>query len=466
LEALQKLKEDLAPLFPQSRRHLEWAETLIPGGRVRSRFAFPFPIWIDRGQGSRLWDIDGHEYIDGLCGHGPVLLGHGHPEVLAAVSERIARGLTFGATTTDEAEVAGRIVKHVPGAEEVIFLTGGTEATLAAVRLARAATGKQKVAKFAGGFHGLHDYFLQNAFGGVAGGDPANLSAEANGPGIPPVISELTVMLPYDDPRAFDRLRLEADEIACVIIELVQGVAGALPADREFVRELRAVCDECGVLLIVDEIITGFRFGLGGASALYQINGDLITLGKALTGGYPGSAVAGRSDIISFGQRDPLDGTTHTAPAPMSAPVMGSTYSASPPAMAAAKASLDVLIREEKTIYPKLFALGERLRAGLQQAMDEAGWGLVTGAGSMWGFHAVSEKPASIRDIGAGLLFDEDRQHAARALSALLLREGVLVSAPMHLGFISAAHSEDDIDQMIAAHRVALAEMKERGFID
>lgn len=227
-----------------------------------------------------------------------------------------------------------------------------------------------------------------------------------------------TVVLPRDDPRAFERIRREAEHLACVIIEIVQGAAGAILADREFVQELRAVCDECRVLLVVDEIITGFRLGLSGASGLYGIEGDLIALGKALAGGYPGSAVAGRSDIIGLTASDFRD--------PEKKPVlMGGTHAASPPAMAAAKATLD--IRDEQKIYPQLFALGERLRKGLQDAMDEVGWGMVTGVGSMWGYHAVAGKPASVRDIG---LLDTD-PHAARALSALLLREGVLVSSPV-----------------------------------
>lgn len=218
---LQTIKDDLAPLFPRSRQHFEWAQKMVPGGNVRSRFAFPFAIQIERGEGSRLWDIDGREYIDGLGAFGPLLLGHCHPEVVAALSEQVTRGLVFGAPRTGEAELADRIVKHVPGADAVLMLTTGTEATLAALRLARAATGKHKVARFVGGYHGLHDYFLQNTFSLATEGDPANLTAKPDGPGILPSVSESTVVLPYNDSRAFERPRIEADHVACVIIELI-----------------------------------------------------------------------------------------------------------------------------------------------------------------------------------------------------------------------------------------------------
>ena len=444
---LEALREELAPVFPKSWDHYKRARTMIPGGNARWRFYFPFLIQIERGKGSRLWDLDGREYVDCVGAFGPMLLGHCHPEVVAAVSDQAARGLTFGAPSVIEAELAERVLTHVPGAEQVLMLVTGNEANLAAVRLARAASGKQKIAKFTGGFHGLHDYFMQSVYGDIEG-DPANLSAIADLPGSLELVSESTVVLPYNDPSAFDRLRREADQVACVVLELVQGASGCLPADREFVHELRAICDECGVLLVIDEVMTGFRFGLSGASGLYGIRGDLVTLGKVLGGGYPASAVAGRRDILALTTGEP-------------SAIVAGTYAATATAMAAGKATLDVLIREEQTIYPKLFALGERMRSGLQLVSDEIGWGYVTGAGPMWGYSPVSEKPASATE----LRHLEKNRDAGKALSALLLREGVFVSAPMQRGFISAAHTEEDIDYVIAAHRVALLELKERGFI-
>ena len=446
-ERLQALTDELAQLMPRSWDHYQRAREIIPGANARWKFYFPFLIQIARAHGARVWDIDGHEYVDCVGAFGPMLLGHCHPDVVAAVSDQATRGLTFGSPSVHEMELAELIVEHVPGAEQVVTLVTGNDANLAAVRLARAATGKQKVAKFVGGFHGLHDYFMQSVYGDPYD-DPANLVATADLPGTPTSVSEQTVALPYNDARAFDRLRREADDVACVLIELIQGGAGCLPAEQEFVRELRAVCDECGILLIVDEVLTGFRFGLSGASGLYGIRGDLVTLGKVLGGGYPVSAVAGRRDILALSTAEP--------PA-----LLGGTFAASPAGVAAGKAVLDVLIREENTIYPRLFRLGERARSGLQQVAAEVGFGFVTGLGPMWGFHPVAAQPASLNDLGRV----EKNMDAAKALGALLLRERIFTTAPRHVGFISAAHTEDDIDRIVAAYRVALLGLRERGFI-
>jgi glutamate-1-semialdehyde 2,1-aminomutase len=311
---------------------------------------------IDRAEGSRLWDIDGREYVDGLGAFGPMLLGHRHPEVIAAVSEQLERGLMFGSAVTDEGAVAEHIVACVPGAEKVVMLASGTEATMAALRLARAATGRDNIAKFTGGWHGSHDAVLQGVWS--VAGDPSDLRALAEGPGIPPFVSDHTVVLPWNDLRAFDRIRREADALACVIIELIQGGACALPADRSFVQELRAVCDECGVLLVIDEVLTGFRLGLSGASGLYGVTGDLVSLGKIIAGGMPGAAVTGRADII-LQNLDPLD---HTSALRDQTVLMAGTNAGHPVSMVAGRATLQVLIRDQDTIYPHLFALGERLR--------------------------------------------------------------------------------------------------------
>jgi glutamate-1-semialdehyde 2,1-aminomutase len=446
-EHLQALRDDLAVLFPRSAEHVTRANEMIPGGNARSRLWFPFAIQIARGEGAHVWDIDDREYVDAVGAMGPMLLGQRHPEVVAAIENQLACGLMFGSPTTDERDLAARIIETVPGAESVIMLNSGTEATMAALRLARAATGKVKVGKFAGGWHGWHDHGLQSVFKAGLDGDPLNLQAGSESPGIPAFISDHTVVLPWNDRRAFDRLRREADDLACVITELIQGAAGARPADREFVQELRSVCDECNVLLVIDEVLTGFRCGLSGASGLYGVKGDLVALGKAVCGGLPGAAVTGRADLV---------GSVNEASA-----FINGTYSAHPLSMAAGRATMDVLVREQNTIYPRLFALGERLRTGLQEVMDEAGWGFITGEGPLWGLHAISEKPATASEWATV----NRNIDAARALAGLLIREGVLAST-MHLGFLSAAHSDDDIDHIITAHRTALDEMKRRGFID
>jgi glutamate-1-semialdehyde 2,1-aminomutase len=437
-DRLAAIRDELVPLFPRSLAHAERVGELVPGGTSRARFMFPFPIQVDHGSGSRVWDIDGREYVDGLGAFGPILLGHAHPAIVSAIAEQAARGSMFGMPTPLEAELVGRIVEHVPGAENAVFVASGTEATMAAIRIARAATGREKIAKFTGGWHGWHDY------------------AMPTGPGVPSFIEPSVITLPWDDDAAFDRIRENAADLSCVLVELVLGAAGALPARREFVHGLRELCDELGVLLVVDEVLTGFRFGLGGASAMFDVAGDLVTLGKVVCGGVPGAAVAGRADVLKLA----IGASSEESRNRDVAAVLTGTYSAHPLALAAGNAMIAELERHPD-LYPRLFALGARLRAGLQTVMDEAGWGVVTGDGPIWGFHALSERPGRDRD----LVTATGNHAAAMAMSALLLREGVLVSAPLHLGFLSAAHTDDDVDRIVAAHRTAVSELRTRGFI-
>jgi glutamate-1-semialdehyde 2,1-aminomutase len=277
-------------------------------------------------------------------------------------------------------------------------------------------------------------------------GEPASLQAVPEGPGIPSFVSDYTVVLPWNDPAAFERIRQEGDQLAAVIIELVQGAGGALPVDRDHLEELQAVCRECGVLLIADEVLTGFRVGLSGASGFYGVTPDLVALGKVVAGGLPGSAVTGRAELIAQ-QIDPLRDQTV---------LMAGTNSGHPMSMAAGRATLDVLIRDQDELYPRLFTLGEKLRAGLQRAFDGLGFGRVTGEGPLWGVHPTFQEPGP---EGAKAAAD-----AATALSGLLLREGVFVSSPAHLGFLGAAHTEDDVDRIVEAHETALHELRERGF--
>jgi len=454
---LQELSDELAPLFPRNVAHWERARKAIPGGGSRFRFSFPFPIQVERAVGARLWDIDGREYVDGMGGFGPMLLGHSHPAVVAALSEQVKRGLQFGAPNPNETELSELIIDVVPGAEGVMWVNSGSEAGSAALRLARFATGKNKVAKFEGCYHGWHDALFHNVvrqdreLGSVV---PTSLR-----PDIPTFISDHTVVLSLNDPQSLETLRERSAEIACVFIELIQGSAGFVQTDLSFAQQLRAVCDETGVLLVIDEVLTGFRCGITGASGMYGIEGDLVTLGKVVCGGLPGAAIAGRADLLGLADVDLVDRDSvvgHPAAA------LSGTHAANVMSMTAGKATLEVLIRDQYEIYPRLFTLGERLRAGLQEVMDEVGFGFVTGEGPLWGFHGLSEKPASLR----GLNFGSGKVDAAKALGALLLREGVFVSAPPHLGYLSAAHTEEDIDHIISAHRTALSELRERGFLE
>ena len=450
---LSSAKQELLESFPESSKHFEWARALIPDANVRARLFWPIPVQIHHGEGSRVWDIDGREYIDCVCGFGPMILGHRHPEVSAALNDQLSRGIFFGPPVVTEGELAERIVDHVPGAERVLLLNSGTEATLAALRIARAASGKDKIAKFEGGWHGWHDFALYSV--AKAEGDPENAITTRDSLGIIPSLCDYVVALPYNDPAAFDRIRREASGLACVIVEGMQGGSGMLPGDPAFVQRLAAVCAECNVLLVLDEVITGFRFGLSGAAGVFNIEADLTTLGKIIGGGMPAGAVCGRADLMDLViQADPFGSASGNLSV-----LLAGTFSGHPMTMTAGKAQLDVLIRQEDTIYPKLEDLGQRLRDGLEEALDEVGVpGYVTGAGSLWGLHFTAEKPTSIRTK------QQINKEAAAALSGYLLKEGVFVSAPMHLGFLSAAHTKDDVDHIVSAHIKVLATLKTNGF--
>ncbi len=442
---LDAAAQDVTAELPNSVSRYKEACDVIPHGANRSRFWWPIPIYVERGEGSHLYDVDGHRLLDLVNGFGPLILGHRNPVVLAAVQDQLSRGLLFGAAGTDELELGRLIVSKVPGAESLVFLNSGTEATLCAVRLARAFTGKQKVAKFEGAWHGWHDILFHSFWSSGGAWDrpttiPDTLGVAAG------AAEELTI-LPYNSAAAFDRIREQAGELACVIVEGILGGGGAVPADPEFMRGLRKVCDETGVLLIMDEVITAFRLGESGAAGLFGIQGDLTAMGKIIGGGLPVGAVAGRADLLA----------KITPDANGKAVVVTGTFAANPMTMAAGKAQLEVLFNDP-SLYVKLDRLGDKIRSGISAAAEDAGVNAhVTGLGSMWGVHFTPQEPHNIREVRG------DYEALGRLLSAYLLLEGVLVSSPMHLGFVSTAHTDEDIEVALEAHAKAFHRMKREG---
>lgn len=445
-ERVEQLKREVRELLPGSARRAESDGTLIPGATTRSRFWWPIPIYIDHGEGARVTDIDGRTYIDCNLAFGPLILGHKHPAVTAAIREQLDRGVLFGPANAWEADLARMIVDSIPGADKVAFAGSGMEATLGALRLARTATGRQRVAKFEGGFHGVQDY-LHQSFASFGGPATAPETIPDSG-GITDAIRDSVIALPFNDSAAFRQIEAHAHELACVIVEPVQGGGGAIPVKEQFLVELSDVCREHGVLLVLDEVITGFRLGATGGAGKYGVEPDLVTLGKVIGGGLGVGAVAGRGrylDLMRRGEHGKAVG-------------MGSTHAANPLSMAAGRAQLSVLLGHPE-LYERIDALGARMREGLAALLDELEMtAQVTGAGSLWGLHFAEQTPSSIRD-----LVDANRW-AARSLPAYLLFEGVLVSAPYHLGFLSTVHTEADIDAVLDAHRRALSRMKEEGW--
>ena len=446
-DRLSRVATEIRALLPKTSALFESAHEVVPGGFTRARFFWPLPIYIDRGEGPFVWDVDGRRYIDCMLGFGAMVLGHCDPGITSAVQSQLEKGCHFGTAVATESELARLIVDNVPGAEQVIFVNSGTEATLAALRIARAATGRPKIAKFEGGWHGWHDYLIQSF------SDPAGPEQEPttvpNSLGIPPAVGREVVTLPYNHEAAFDLIRQHAGELAGVIFEAVQGSAGCIVADPDWARELQRVCNAEGVTFICDEVITGFRLGPHGAAGVMGLEADLTTLGKAIGGGFPVGAITGRADLVGLIQ--PHDATEEHV-------LMAGTFSANPVTMVAGKAQLSDLLADTDA-YRRLNALGARMRAGLTDVLREAGLrGQLTGTGSLWGLHLGA--PTAPRNVRDSLGFHEPAGHA---LAGYLLREGVLMEVPVYLGFVSTRHTEALVDEVVDAHRRALARMRADG---
>jgi glutamate-1-semialdehyde 2,1-aminomutase len=420
----------------KSKRLFERARKLIPGGVNSPVRAFGsvggVPPFVERGKGARIWDVDGNEYIDYVGSWGPLVLGHAHPSVLRAVRAAAARGTSFGAPTALEVELAGAIRDAMPSVERVRMVSSGTEATMSALRLARAATGRSRVLKFDGCYHGHADALLVGAGSGVATlGIPGS-------PGVPKAFTELTVQAPYNDlaavAQAFERW---GPELACVIVEPVAGNMGCVPPLPGFLEGLRELCDAHGALLVFDEVMTGFRVAWGGAQALHGVRPDLTCLGKIVGGGLPAAAYGGRADLMS---RMAPEGPVYQA----------GTLSGNPLAMAAGLETLRLLARPGS--YERLGALAQRLVAGLQSIADEHGVEFTSVAvGGMFGFFF---HPGPVRNFEDAKKANAER---FRAFFAEMLRRGVyLAPSPFEAGFVSLAHRAADLDQTLEAARKAM----------
>ena len=444
--SIVRVEAEVRALLPMSAQ--EAASSPVPGGFTRARFFWPVPIYIERGEGPFVWDVDGRRYIDCLLGFGTMVLGHRPPAVIEAAERQLAQGTHFGTATVHERALAEVIVGNVRGAESLVFFNSGTEATLAALRVARAATGKAKIAKFEGGWHGWHDHLL-HSFSHHAG-PVQRPEAVPDSLGIPTAMQDIVLSLPFNHTAALDLIREHAEELACVIFEGVQGSAGGLVADREWSQQLQLVCEEANVLLICDEVITGFRLGADGVAGKLGVEADLTTLGKVIGGGFPAGALAGRAKLLDLIQPNASGEQV----------LLAGTFSANPVTMVAGKAQIDVLLSGSRA-FERLDALGERMRSGLVEALRDARVrGSVAGTGSMWGLHLGAEvPPRSVREQSA------DHAVLGRVLAGHLLAEGVLMAAPVHLGFVSTSHTEQMVDEVINAHRRAFAKMKAGGLI-
>ena len=411
---------------------------VMPGGVSSPVRAFRAvggePFFVDRAQGARLMDVDGREYIDLVMSWGALLLGHAHPSIVAAVQEQAMRGMSYGATSGREVELAELVRELVPSVEMVRFVNSGTEATMSALRLARAVTGRDVMIKFAGCYHGHADAFLVQAGSGVA------TLGLPDSPGVPAAVTANTLVAPFNDLQAVRALfAANADRIACVIVEPVVGNGGLIPPLDGFLGGLRALCSEHGALLILDEVMTGFRVAEGGAQARYDVRPDITTLGKVLGGGLPAAAYGGPREIME-----------RIAPA---GPVyQAGTLSGNPLAMAAGIVQL-LHIRESRPIE----SLERKGRVIVDAFLDQANrlgipaWGAAIGG--MFGLHLVEGPVQNFEQASA-----VDRELFARFFRAALAHGVFLPPSAFEACFVSVAHSDDDIARVAEGVSAALAE--------
>ncbi len=426
---------------PRSRRLIRQARRLLPGGVDSPVRAFTAvggdPVFIVRGRGARVIDADGRTYLDYVMSWGPLILGHAPGGLVRQLAAVAARGTSFGAPTELEVRLAARVRALMPSVERIRFVNSGTEATMSAVRVARAATRRDGIIKFDGCYHGHADPFLVRAGSGAAA------LGVATSPGVPSATVAHTLVARYNDLASVERLfAAHPDQIAAVIVEPIAGNIGVVPPAEGFLAGLRELCDRHGALLVFDEVITGFRVAPGGAQAVFGVRPDLTCLGKILGGGLPVGAYGGRADLMDL-----------VAP---SGPVyQAGTLAGNPLAMAA---GLWTLSRLTPALYRRLAALGAKLAAGLSEAARDAGVALqVNGFGSML-TPFFSAEP--VRDAESATR--ADRTAYATFFHALLARGIYVPPSPFEAWFLSAAHTPADVDRTIAAAREALREVARR----
>ncbi|PPC85886.1 MAG: glutamate-1-semialdehyde-2,1-aminomutase [Methylotenera sp.] len=430
----------LNPNLSQNKSLFEKSQQLIPGGvnsPVRAfRSVGGTPVFFKKGLGSKLWDVDGKEYIDYINSWGPMIVGHAHPEVIAAVQAAAANSLSFGAPTGLELEMAALINKLVPSMEQVRLNSSGTEATMSAIRVARGFTGRDTIVKFEGCYHGHSDGLLVKAGSGLL------TFGEPDSGGVPASVAAHTLTLEYNNTQQLqDLFDKRGDEIACVIIEPVVGNMNLIVPHMEFLQTLRALCTKHGAILIFDEVMTGFRVHLGGAQALYGITPDMTTLGKVIGGGLPVGAFGGRKDIMRV-------------LAPLGKVYQAGTLSGNPVAVTAGLATLKLI--QTPDFHTKLTAQTKKLMDGLKQAAKQAGVTFnAQNVGGMFGLYFSENCPSSYAEI----MQNNNKDHFNRFFHSMLDSGVYLGPSAFEAGFVSAAHTDADIVYTVQAAQKAFSNL-------
>jgi len=411
----------------KSRELYDRALRVLPAGvSYRNRFLEPYPFYVDWAHGSKVVDVEGNYYTDYWCTHFSMILGHSYPTVKKTLARQLDKGWNFGLVHELEIRHAELIKRLVPSAEMIRFSNSGTEANMYATRLARTFTGRSLIGKFEGGWHGGYDALhcaIKPPFeippsGGLTRG----------------ALSD-TVVLPYNDLDGTRRV-VGKRQLACIVVEPVLGAGGMIPAGREFLKGIRELCDEIGSLLVFDEVITGFRLGLGGGQAYFHVRPDLTVFGKIIGGGLPIGAIGGRRDIMERMDHTKYSGDRFC--------FQGGTGAANILTLVAGEATVQALAAEP--VYDKIDRLGDIARTRLSEAFDRVGFDArVTGVGSLFAIHFTKQK--NVRDIRH---FSEAHKEQSKRLFTFLLNNGILMLLPDHLhAAISYSHSEEDIDTLV-----------------
>ena len=439
--------EEYIARHPGSARRYAEAAGLFPGGVTHdSRHAQPFPLFMTHGEGPRKWDVDGNEYVDYVSGHGALLLGHSHPAVAEAVSRQVLRGTHLGASTDEEVRWAKAIQALVPSAERVRFLSSGTEATLMAMRLSRAFTGRSKIVKLQDHFHGWHDYAM-------AGSD-------RGAPGIPPAAMETMVVVPSGDLDAVEEMLGRDRDIAALILEPTGAHYGQLPIDApNYLPGLRELTSQHDVVLILDEVVTGFRAAPGGAQARYGIVPDLTTMAKIVAGGLPGGVVGGRADIMDMmaHRGDPEWDSRRRVYHP-------GTFNANPLSAAAGAAALELIAAEP--LNRQADAMADRLKAGVNEL-----FGKMEVPGHAYGIASMVHVVLADCDCDREICFlPHSRIKEAVASAATISLKRALQNLGVDIMgrdafLVSATHTEREIDQTLEAFQGALADLRSEGLV-
>ena len=428
---MSQAKTAATPERRRSREIFERAEKVLVGGVNSPVRAFRSvggePLIIEKGSGQHLYDADGNALLDYVCSWGAMLLGHAHPAVNAAIADQAQRGTSFGVTTELELELASLIIKAIPFLEKVRFVSSGTEATMSAVRLARGVTKRDFIIKFEGCYHGHADSFLSQAGSGLA------TLGIAECPGVPQALAALTLNAPYNDANAVERLFAEhKDKIAAVIVEPVAANMGVVLPKEGFLKDLREITRRNGALLIMDEVITGFRLHNGSAQQLLGVEGDLTTMGKIIGGGVPVAAYAGRAELMNN-------------IAPLGPIYQAGTLAGNPLAMRAGIATLKEL--SKPGLYAGIEEHAKKLVAGLRKALADAGMvGQVNSTGSLSTIFFAPQAVSNYADAKRS-----DTKLYARFFREMLNRGIFMAPSPFEAAFVSAAHTSADIDRTISA---------------